>query len=85
MYAFISELYSALLIHMSVFVPIQCCFHYYSFVFLNSGKVMCPAYFFSGLLWQFWVFYGFIKILELFVLVLWKIVMGNLTETTLGL
>ena len=46
---------------------------------------MCPVYFFSGLLWQFWVFYGFIKILELFVLVLWKIVMGNLTETTLGL
>ena len=55
-------IYSVPLIFMSVFVPIPHCFDYHSFVLLYEvweGYASC-CLFASGLLWQFWVFYGFI-------------------------
>ena len=58
---------------MSVFVPIPCCFDYCSFA-TEVWKIMPQAllFFFLGFLWWFWIFCGFIQILGLFVLVLWK-------------
>ena len=43
-YCFCFFLNSVPLIHMSVFVPVPCCFDYYSFVTL-SRRVMPPAVF----------------------------------------
>ena len=73
MWVYFWALYSAPQIHTPVFVPISCCFDYYSFVVLSevweSFQLCC---FSSGLLWQLWVFYDMIQTLALFVLVLWK-------------
>ena len=74
MWVYFWSLYFAPWIHTPVFVPISCCFDYYSFVVLfevwESFQLCC---FSSGLLWQLWVFYDTIQTLALFVLVLWKI------------
>ena len=54
-----------------------CQYHAFDFcnflVFLKSERVMPSAlFFFSALLWHFWVFYGSIYILGLFVQFIWK-------------
>ena len=57
MYAFISGL--SILFHVSVLVPIPCCFDNYSFVhiFWSLGGLFLQLCFFpSGLLWQFSVY-----------------------------
>ena len=80
------DVYSFPLIHMSVLVPRQCCFDYYSFVVLSEiweGYAFnfvifpqdCSAI--MGLLW--------FQSLGLFVLVLWKSVMSILIGFTLNL
>ena len=67
---------------MCVFVPIACSLDYCSFIVLSEvweGSFVQPCYFHSGLFWQFCVpcisYYIYFKI---FVLVLWKNIMGNL-------
>ena len=70
---FIGSLFCSIDPYASFYTKIHCV-DYCSFVILSKvWESYVPCFFSpSGLLWQFWVFYGTIQMFGLLVLVLWK-------------